>query len=217
VTNRNFKDKCVPDTDLVDPFRTPLPGDACHKDDKNLPGLALNTATTCFLAGTLIAVDGTGASPRPVESLRPGDVVLTATPGGMAPRALTWVGRRSVVARRRDDCPVRVLRGAIDEGVPFQDLLVTQDHCLLLDGQFVPVRLLVNNRSILIDESFVQFDVFHVETDGHSVIFANGAMTESFLDIGTKSLFTAMPNLRLVSDTQSLPRAQAGGRGSGAD
>jgi len=142
--------------------------------------------------------------------LRVGDTLLAVTDTGIERRAIIWVGRRAVVPRDRSEFPVRIVRHAIADNVPFQDLLVTQDHCLFLDDMFVPVRLLVNNRSIFIDETFVQFDVYHVETAIHSVILANGVMTESFLDVGNKMIFTPLPSLRLVSDSTKVREERNG-------
>ncbi|WP_408873651.1 Hint domain-containing protein [Gluconobacter roseus] len=143
----------------------------------------------CFLPGTLIA---TPDGERKVETFEIGDSVVT--PEGET-RTVTWVGRAHARIRAGfpDDqagYPVRIRANAIADGVPHSDLLVTGEHCLFLDGGFIPARMLVNGASIAWDHSITSYDYLHVETDGHSVILANGLTTESYLDTGNRRSFT---------------------------
>jgi len=143
----------------------------------------------CFLPGTLIA---TPDGERMVETFEIGDSVVT--PEGET-RTITWVGRahariRAGVPDDQAGYPVRIRANAIADGVPHSDLLVTGEHCLFLDGGFIPARMLVNGASIVWDYSITSYDYLHVETDGHSVILANGLTTESYLDTGNRRSFT---------------------------
>lgn len=149
----------------------------------------LHLKEVCFLPGTLIA---TPEGERTVETFEIGDSVIT--PDGQT-RILTWVGRASARVRAGlpDDqagYPVRIRANAIADGVPHSDLLVTGEHCLFLDGGFIPARMLVNGASIIWDRDITSYDYLHVETDGHSVILANGLATESYLDTGNRRSFT---------------------------
>ncbi|MBS1103102.1 Hint domain-containing protein [Gluconobacter sp. Dm-62] len=149
----------------------------------------LHLQEVCFLPGTLIA---TPVGERAVETFEIGDSVLT--PNGET-RTITWVGRaharvRAGVPDDQAGYPVRILANAIADGVPHADLLVTGEHCLFLNGGFTPARMLVNGASIIWDYSITAYDYLHVETDGHSVILANGLMTESYLDTGNRHSFT---------------------------
>ncbi|GBR45669.1 Hint domain-containing protein [Gluconobacter roseus] len=142
----------------------------------------------CFLPGTLIA---TPDGERMVETFEIGDSVVT--PGGET-RTVTWVGRahariRAGVPDDQAGYPVRIRANAIADGVPHSDLLVTGEHCLFLDGGFIPARMLVNGASIVWDYSITSYDYLHIETDGHSVILANGLTTESYLDTGNRRSF----------------------------
>lgn len=147
----------------------------------------------CFCKGSLIR---TSKGDIPVEELQIGDEVFVyddATLKG-AMRRLTWVGQSHAVVRSRlpDDqagYPVCLLKDAIAEGVPYKDMLITSEHCLFLNGRFVPVRMLVNGRSIFFDKSTKSYDYYHIETERHSVIMADGVMTESYLDTGNRSAF----------------------------
>ncbi|QDH16749.1 Hint domain-containing protein [Swingsia samuiensis] len=147
----------------------------------------------CFLAGSMIR---TPSGETAVEEMKIGDVVQTldAVSGTMVSKTVTWVGHKhadvDVTASDEDaGYPVRVLKDALGENVPSQDLLITAEHSLFVEGRFVPVRMLVNGRSIFYDRSFVSYDYYHVETEEHSVIWANNAPTESYLDTGNRRSF----------------------------
>ncbi|MFT9298901.1 MAG: Hint domain-containing protein, partial [Gluconobacter sp.] len=151
----------------------------------------------CFLAGTLIAGPNGNVA---VQDLVPGDTVTSYRDGVAYSSQVSWAGKAHCVVRpeKADDeagYPVRILENAIAQGVPFQDMLVTSEHCLFLDGKFIPARMLVNGRSIYYDKSFTSYDYFHIETEGHSVIMANGALTESYLDTGNRRAFEQKSNV----------------------
>ncbi|WKE48682.1 Hint domain-containing protein [Gluconobacter oxydans] len=146
----------------------------------------------CFLPGTMITTpSGTAA----VEDLRIGDEVTAWVDGSPVSHKVTWVGSKRVRAQGGASAdlsghPVRILKDAIAANVPNKDLLVTPEHCLFIDGRFVPTRMLVNGRSVFYDRSISVYDYFHIETENHSVIMADGMLTESYLDTGNRRSFT---------------------------
>jgi hypothetical protein len=140
----------------------------------------------CFLAGTMIATDRGEVA---VEALAAGMMVRTAA-GALRP--VTWVGHRRIDCRRHPNphlvWPVVVQRGAFAEGVPARDLYLSPDHAVEFDGVLIPVRHLVNGRTVR-REMRDQVQYFHVELDAHDVILAEGLACESFLDTGNRSDF----------------------------
>lgn len=143
------------------------------------------TMMPCYLAGTMIE---TPDGERTVESLSSGDMIYVYKEGIRHVRSLRWVGHQTVQASVRDEMPIRILAHALAENSPTHDLLVTPEHCLYLDGRFVPVRMLVNNRSIVVEDR-TSFEIYHIETDPHSIIIANGVLSESYLDTGNRHGF----------------------------
>jgi hypothetical protein len=140
----------------------------------------------CFCAGTMIA---TATGETAVEDLAIGDTVLTASG---EPKPVVWIGQGRVLVtpgRRSPATPVRICKGALDDGVPHRDLRVTKGHSLLLDGVLIPVEFLVNHRSIVWDDRAREVDIYHVELAGHDVLLANGAPAESYRDDGNRWLF----------------------------
>ncbi|WP_336947639.1 Hint domain-containing protein [Asaia sp. HN010] len=153
--------------------------------------LASNEPAPCFLAGTLIEMEG---SAKPVEDIRIGDHVMTYQNDVCEQREVIWAGRRKITidASKPDDLadyPVRVVRNALGEGRPFKDLLITAEHCLFLDGAFVPVRMLVNGQSIYYDTKITQYECFHIETEKHAILMSDGILSESYLDTGGRQRF----------------------------
>lgn len=147
----------------------------------------------CFLAGSMIR---TTSGEVAVEDIHIGDEVIAFDWRSNADvvRPVVWVGKTHVNIRHGmpDDeagWPVRVLKDAIADGVPYKDMLITAEHCLFFKDRFVPVRMLVNGISIFYDKSISSYDYYHVETEQHSVITADGMLTESYLDTGNRSSF----------------------------
>lgn len=145
----------------------------------------------CFLAGTLIRTDNGEAT---VESLNIGDNVITYVDGREVVQPIVWVGKKTAHVKSGlplDEAgyPVRVLKDAISAGVPHQDLLVTPEHCFYFEGRFIPARMLVNGKSVFYDTTMTTYDYYHVETENHSVLWSNGALTESYLDTGNRQEF----------------------------
>jgi Ca2+-binding RTX toxin-like protein len=145
----------------------------------------------CFAAGTRIM---TPEGEVPIEALRPGDDVLTAE-GGTEP--VLFVGRRHVVlaghASAAEMAPIRIAAGALGDGVPRRDLVVSPDHCLFLDGALVPARLLVDGTTITRETQRAEVTWFHLELPRHAVVLAEGAPAESWLDCGNRSWFANAP------------------------
>nr|WP_170211056.1 Hint domain-containing protein [Neokomagataea thailandica] len=151
------------------------------------------SVSLCFLKGAMIK---TPHSEKAVEDVRVGDEVTVFVDGKEQTDVVSWVGQATCVVNVQltDDesgYPVRIKKDAVAEGVPERDLLVTAEHCLFFDGKFIPARMLVNGQSIVYDKSHASYDYYHIETAKHSVIMANGVLTESYLDTGNRSSFSS--------------------------
>ena len=165
--------------------------DALHPTQTGHQALANLAATTlaaaCYCAGTAIA---TPLGPVPVETLREGDLVLTASG---ASRPVRWIGRRSYASRfllrNRAMLPVRFAAGSLGGGVPVRDLLVSPEHAMVIDGWLIPARELVNGVTITAVPHVAAVHYFHVELDSHDVLLAEGAPSESFMDDDSRASF----------------------------
>jgi hypothetical protein len=140
----------------------------------------------CFALGTRIA---TPQGEVAVEALSAGMQVLRAQ-GGTA--EVVWVGHRRVDCRAhprpQEVWPVRVAAGAFGRGVPCRDLLLSPDHAVFSGGVLIPVRHLVNGRTVR-QEPADSITYFHVELAAHDVLLAEALPCESYLDTGNRAAF----------------------------
>ena len=158
-------------------------------DTLDLLALDSGDFTVCFLPGTAIA---TPFGSTAVEALAIGDPILTADGRTTFVR---WVGRQTVSTRLGTadrNRPVRISAGALGEGLPLRDLCVTADHALLIDGLLIHAAALVNGETITrepLSRFGGSFTVYHVETDAHEVILAEGMPAETFVDYVGRDAF----------------------------
>jgi hypothetical protein len=141
----------------------------------------------CFAAGTLIRTDRGDVA---VETLREGDLIRLAGQDGFRPAL--WIGHRAVDCARHPDpeavWPVRVAAHAFGPGQPARDLFLSPDHAVFFENVLIPVKHLVNGRSIT-QVPVAAVSYFHVELDRHDVILAEGLPVESYLDTGDRDAF----------------------------
>jgi Hint domain len=165
----------------------------------------------CFATGTRIA---TPFGLRDVEALKAGDLVMTLDDG---PRAILWIGRKSVDLTSSGGCkrPFRVPAGASGPGVPARDLTLSPQHRLLVDGAGRPaagsggthlaaVKALAGYGGIAQDDDLQTVTYHSVLLRRHSVILADGLPCETFYP--GRYMMAALPPacrteiLRLVPD-----------------
>ncbi len=142
----------------------------------------------CFTPGTLIA---TPRGEVPVESLRAGDRVITRDNGlqeirWVGARALSWTELHSAAHLK----PVLVRQGALGNGLPERDMLVSPNHRLLVANDrtalyFDEHEVLVAAKHLLAGQGVQTVDsmgttYIHFMCDRHEVVLSNGAWTESF-------------------------------------
>ncbi|RUT26059.1 hypothetical protein C0V97_08345 [Asaia sp. W19] len=164
------------------------------------------TAEACFLPGTMIA---TPMGEVAIETLAVGDEIITLEPGtgNAVTQRVTWVGKGRTITNGSayDDLagyPVCVAKDAIATGVPHRDVYLTAEHCLYVDGHLVPVRTLVNGGSIYYDTSRTDYEYFHLATEKHSVILADGMPSETYRDTGNARAFSQHGKLARLSYPQ---------------
>ncbi|MDU9005213.1 Hint domain-containing protein [Sedimentitalea todarodis] len=150
----------------------------------------------CLVRDTLIS---TPEGERKVQDLRAGDRVLDLDG---VPMSLRSVMSRSIPANELRAYPklrpVRICAGALGNGLPHRDLLVSRQHRMLVASKIVermfaakevliPAIKLTTLPGIYIDESVETVEYFHLLFDRHEVILAESAPTES-LYLGREAL-----------------------------
>jgi hypothetical protein len=167
----------------------------------NVPG---QLVPTCFTPGALILTPG---GERPVEDLRPGDLVTTRDRG---PCPVLWAGGQEVDGTG-DFAPVLIRTGALGNR---RDLLVSPQHRMMIRGwraelfaglpeAMVAAVHLVNGRTVVrAPRPLVTY--LHVMLERHEIVFAEGAETESLDPAG-----------EAAAADRAILRLSAGAAGSG--
>jgi len=143
----------------------------------------------CFTPGTRIE---TPDGPRLVEELREGDRVSTKDNGN---DDIQWIGSRRMTGARLFAMPklrpIRVRAGALGIERPDEELLVSPEHRMLVQGDvaralfntdevLVSAKDLINKDTIAVDLAVREVTYIHLLLPRHQVIWANGVETESF-------------------------------------
>ncbi|MDS9468577.1 Hint domain-containing protein [Paracoccus sp. MBLB3053] len=163
----------------------------------------------CFAAGTRVATPNGEVA---VETLGIGDQILTEDGRSVE---VKWIGRQTaskVFTPAERFVPVRVKAGALGNGLPHSDLVLTADHALVLDGLAINAGALVNGTSIAFDpiEALPERVIYyHVETEDHDVILANGVPAETFVDyIGRRAFDNFEEYASLYGTERTIPEMQ---------
>ncbi|WP_431285897.1 Hint domain-containing protein [Humitalea sp. 24SJ18S-53] len=147
----------------------------------------------CYAAGTHIL---TQSGEVPIEALSPGDLIVTCLGQGAMLKPVLWIGRRRVTPSQHPEPrrarPIRIRQGALSDGVPRRDLVVSPSHALFIDGHLVRAESLVNGATIT-QESWPEVEYLHVELAAHDVILAEGAPAETYRDDGNRAIFGPTP------------------------
>ena len=143
----------------------------------------------CFTRGTLLR---TPQGPRKVEDLAEGDLIETRDNGA---QRIQWIGNRRMSGARLfampELRPIRIRGGALGDGVPQGDLVVSPMHRLLVRGRMaqalfgtdevlVAARDMLNDGAVRVDRTLREVEYFHILLPSHNVVWANGVATESF-------------------------------------
>ncbi|MDD9722097.1 Hint domain-containing protein [Sulfitobacter sp. PR48] len=167
----------------------------------------------CFCRGTPIRTpDGEVA----VENLRPGDMVTTLDNGA---QAIRWIATTRVALTPENAAlaPIRLRPGALGQGLPLCEIMVSPAHRFLFSGSrcelllatdqaLVAARHLVDGSAIQEVRDLAEVEYWHFMCDRHEIVFAAGSETESFNPgdraVGTvdeptrRELFRLFPELR---------------------
>lgn len=142
----------------------------------------------CFAQGTRLL---TPSGYRAVESLRPGDAVITAKG---ASRPIGWIGRRlldltCLPGDRQRAAPMLIAPGAFAPGLPARPVRLSANHALLIDEWLVPVGWLANGATIQRETDRLAVTYYHVELASHDVLLAEGLAVETYRDTGNRFWF----------------------------
>jgi Ca2+-binding RTX toxin-like protein len=184
------------------------------------------TLVPCFTPGTLIE---TMSGLKPVETLKPGERVLTRDNGY---RPIRWVGHKPIDAARLaaepNLAPVLIRAGALGQGAPERDMMVSPQHRMLISG--ARAELLFGEAEVLVAALHLVGQpgiervtpeglcYIHILFDAHEIVLGDGCWTESFQpgemtlgglgDAQRAELYQIFPELARRSPGQIWPAAR---------
>jgi Ca2+-binding RTX toxin-like protein len=148
----------------------------------------IETVIPCFTPGTRIA---TPKGERRVEDLQVGDRVITRDNGI---QEIRWLGRRDMkgteLLRASHLQPVLIREGALGNGLPERDMMVSPNHRVLVAND--KTSLYFDEREVLVAAKHLtglegvdrieisSVSYIHFMFDQHEVVLSDGAWTESF-------------------------------------
>ncbi|SLN23367.1 hypothetical protein ROG8370_00815 [Roseovarius gaetbuli] len=149
-----------------------------------------NTTVVCFVAGTLI---DTPEGPRAVETLVPNDLVTSLDRGA---QPILWTNMRrikaEVLAHTPALGPVRISAGALGNGLPRRDLLVSPQYRILVRSRvaarlfrapevLAPAIKLTGSPGIAQHATTGDIRYCHFMCAHHEIVLAEGAPCETLL------------------------------------
>ena len=148
----------------------------------------IDRVVPCFTPGTAIA---TPKGEVPVETLKPGDRILTRDNGI---QTISWVGTKRLDFAELKAAPqlrpIRIKAGAMGNNMPERDILVSPSHRMLIASHqaelyFGQSEILVAAQHMLAmdgvgvaNQPYVTY--IHIMCQNHEIVLSDGAWSESF-------------------------------------
>lgn len=198
-----------------------------------VPGadLTWDNTNVCFTADVMIETDRGMVR---AGDLVVGDLVRTRD-AGLQP--IRWTGSRHYTPAQLEAAPqirpIRIAAGALGEGVPSADLIVSPQHRVLVrsriaqkmfgtDEVLVAAKQLVLLDGIDVVDTLEDVTYVHFLFDAHQIVFSNGAETESLFtgaealkSVGAaarEEIFAIFPELQDRTEAPVPARTLASGR-----
>lgn len=150
--------------------------------------VTLNFTMVCFARGTLIE---TLEGPVAIEDLQPGMLCRTLDADF---QPLRWRGSARVGGGHHgipeNMKPIRIAAGALGNGLPSTDLLVSPQHRMLVSSRIaermfgarevlIAAKHLTGLQGVEVAEDLHEVEYWHLLFDDHQIVIANGAASES--------------------------------------
>jgi hypothetical protein len=113
-----------------------------------------------------------------------------------------WISKFKVNNMNEESRPICIKKHALRFNSPFQDLYVSPNHSVFINGKMTLAKSLVNGKTIYQDNECNEVTYYHLECKEHVAIIANGVLAESYLDCDNRHVFEKTE--RLINDNTLL-------------
>jgi hypothetical protein len=144
----------------------------------------LNNSPVCYREGTKIL---TAEGYKLIEDLTTLDSLVTTgiIEDGIARfdkqiQDVTYVGSFEVNSNyAKHNLPIKFSKGSLGENKPFEDLYVSPNHGILKNNFIAVASSFINGTTIVQVDEHKPFRYYHIQTNDHSLIIANGIESET--------------------------------------
>ena len=159
------------------------------------PPIPPEPPVVCYAKGTLIL---TKNGYVPIENMKAGDKVITngkiyknknVKLEKIKTEPVLWVGKFKVNKLNSSSRPICITKNSLTKNFPFQNLYVSPNHSIIIDGEMVLAKDLINEITIYQDSECEDVEYYHLECENHSTVIANGIVSESYLNMDNRSVF----------------------------
>ena len=159
------------------------------------PPIPPEPPVVCYAKGTLIL---TKNGYVPIENMKAGDKVITngkiyknknVKLEKIKTEPVLWVGKFKVNKLNSSSRPICITKNSLAKNFPFQNLYVSPNHSIIIDGEMVLAKDLINEITIYQDSECEDVEYYHLECENHSTVIANGIVSESYLNMDNRSVF----------------------------
>jgi len=161
--------------------------------------IEITSPIVCYKKGTLIL---TNQGIIPIENIKVGDNVVTEgeiynnykliKQDTLLLEPVIWIGNFKVDYLDTHSRPICIQKDTFGNNSPFQDLYISPNHSVLLDGNMVTASSILINENvntIYQDMECTSVEYYHLECKTHCSIFANGVLSETYLDVNNRYVF----------------------------
>ena len=164
---------------------------------ENIIGYAQWTPSSiiCYVKGSLIL---TKHGFVPIETMKAGINIITngqiynnefIKNNDLKIDVVLWISKFKITQLNSNTRPICIKKNALGENKPFKNLYVSPNHSLLINNKMVTAKKLVNGTTIYQDMECDEVEYYHLECEQHSAIFANGILSESYLEVNNRCIF----------------------------
>jgi hypothetical protein len=148
--------------------------------------------TVCYAKGTLIL---TKNGYVPIEDMKAGQHIITKGKIHQCSHVkekdsiqhVVWISKFKLKHLNSKTKPICIQKNAFGS-MPFQDLYVSPDHSLVINGKMVRAKRLLNGTTIH-QPDCSEVTYYHLECYEHTAIVANGVIAESYLELNNRRIF----------------------------
>lgn len=157
-----------------------------------------NEPIVCYSKGTLILTDQ-GYSK--IEDIKKGDIIIREgrilQNGTMDINIdintkkipVIWVGSFTPKILDSKSRPICIKKNAFGKDYPIEDLYVSPGHRVIISNKIVHSGNLINGKTIYQDNECKSIEYYHLECEEHSAIYANGVLSETYIDCDNREIF----------------------------